>query len=489
MNELNKLYRSMLMSWGGVIKDDGKILFTMNNQKEEYPVRIDEHDLYLPLSEVLDGNCMDKAFFHPACENITSKETEVFKIIRKMTTAKLLDTFRNYPAVLFGIASQKPKGSWRQDILDMLEPLKGTKRTVRDELSALFARMNVELEDNGLDNRFIHFKVTKGGGRSTKTGEKVYYKTKAQFPFYNEITKRLARSEGQSDNQQLELNNFSVSRGALKLAQHLFQCILPIVQSPDDIEYESTSQVAARLISYLGAYAEIADQLNRVQNTFRADFDKMGLYPLDTGWMEHMDDLGDWYRQVPMLDYNSHNTNDENDTSQQNVPSNSNMFSVNRAQQNQNQQQPQNTNQNNNQPNLGGNVNVGDYDTTVPQMQPGDKYLKTEIDYMNNKVLHYAINTITGGQVVYQCTRYANVLGRIENNNMMGGNMMGMGMGMPGMGGGMGNMGMMGMMPQQMMMMPNGMGGMMMMPQSPTTASSAGGGMVDFTGAGGVATF
>ena len=33
--------------------------------------------------------------------------------------------------------------------------------------------------------------------------------------------------ESQSDNQTVELNNFSVSRAVLKLAVHLFQCIIP----------------------------------------------------------------------------------------------------------------------------------------------------------------------------------------------------------------------------------------------------------------------
>ncbi|WP_228493021.1 hypothetical protein, partial [Pseudomonas aeruginosa] len=109
----------------------------------------------------------------------------------------------------------------------MLEPLKGAKRAVRDELNALFSRMHVEVEENGLDNRFIHFKVSKGGGTSKTTGQRIYYKTRPEFPFYTEIVRRLARSDGQSDNQTIEINNHTVSRAALRLAAHIFQNVLP----------------------------------------------------------------------------------------------------------------------------------------------------------------------------------------------------------------------------------------------------------------------
>lgn len=436
VNELNKLYMSMLKSWNGIVKEDGKIVFSING--EEFPIKIDDMNLYLPLSELLDGKTFDKVFFHPACENITSKETEVFKIIRKMTSMKLLEVFRKYPIVLFSVASAKSKRNWRQDTLDMIEPIQATKRTVRDELNQLFARMHIELDENGLDNRFIHFKVQKGGGRNKSTGERVYYKTKPTFPFYSEIIKRLARSEGEPDNHTVELNNFTVSRAALKLAAHLFQCIIPAVNDPDGFEFESTTPVAARLISYLGCYGEIADQLNRIQNTFRAEFDKASVYPIDTNWMEYLENLPDLYRQVPVMDYNSHNTSEEVNQDAT-AGSMGNMFSVS------------STNAggavaaNNQQTIVNGQVMTGsvqvtpagNFDMTRPPMQAGDTYLRSEIDFANNQVLHYAQN-ISGVQAVYRCTRNGNLLMRSDlsapNMGMMGGNMMGMVPGMvPGM--------------------------------------------------------
>lgn len=463
MNELNKLYEAMLLSWGALIKDEGRIVFSVDDQ--EYPLRIDNMSLHLPLSEVLDGNTVEKVFFHPACENITSKETEVFKIIRRMTAMRLLDVFRRIPMVLFTVAGGKPKNTWNQRTLDLLEPLKNTKQTVRAEVNKLFSRMHIEVEENGLDNRFIHFKITKGGGVSKVTGLPVYYKTKPIFPFYSEIVRRLSRSEGQADNQMVELNNHSVSRGALKVAAHLFQVILPAVLSPDDYEYESTSSVAARLVSYLGCYEYIADQLNKIQNTFRSEFDKAGLYPIDLSWSERMEELPDIYRQVPVMDYNSHNTQEEHRVQQGTRGDMSGLLSLSSNTPQQQQQQMQQQQMQHNGMMQSGNM-VGDFDVSPPVMQSGDRWVKYEIDYMNNRVVHHAV-AMNNNPVTYICSKKGNLLMRQEQTmaNMMA--QMGMN-----------NMGMQGgtMLPNGFMMLPNGqvvnpaMMGMMQpsMPNMPT---------------------
>lgn len=489
MNQLNKLYEAMLLSWGAAIKEEGQIVFSVDGT--EYPLRIDNMPLYLPLSEVLDGNCIDKVFFHPACEHITSKETEVFKLIRKMTGMKLLDTFRHIPVVLFTVASGKAKSTWNQRTLDLLEPLKGTKQTVRQEVNKLFARMHIELEENGLDNRFIHFKTTKGGGVSKVSGERVYYKTKPSFPFYAEIVRRLARSEGQPDNQTVELNNHSISRAALKIAAHLFQVILPAVLNPDDEEYESTTPVAARLISYLGCYTQIAEQMNKIQNTFRAEFDKVNQYPINLSWTEMLEELPDIYRQVPMMDYNSHNTHEETTHVAQGRNDVGGFLSVSSNQSQQPSAHPQQQLQHGGMQQASNMV--GDFDVSAPPMQAGDRWVKYDIDYVQGRVIHHAINTLNNNPVVYTCSKKGNMLFRQETPMMGGGVNM-----MSNMGGMMGNMGGMNMqgaqiMPNGMIMLPTGqvvhpqqLG--MMQPSMPTGGgnvyvdTSSGGGLNDNQG-------
>ena len=505
MNELNKLYKAMLLSWGAVIKDDGRVIYQVTDAKgalTEVPMRIDNLDLYLPLSDVLEGNCNEKVFFHPACENILSKETEVFKLIRRVTSMKLLTTFRVIPAILMNVASAKEKKSWKMDVLNMLEPIKNAKKGTFVELGRLFARMHIELEEDGLDNRFVNFKITKDRSRSKDTNLRVYYKTKPVFPFYNEIVKRLAHSEGSADNQMVEVNNHSFSRGCLKLAQHMFQILIPAVQSPDEFEFESTEPTAARLVSFLGCYTALAEELNRILSTFRQEFNQAGIYPIDVEWVEYLENLPETYRQVPTLDYNSHNIHEEVVDNNFGRGDMGGLLSVSR--QAQPQQHPGMVNNNNQQGNTSNHVQTlaGDVDVTAPQMEGGDRYIRYEIDYNTNRVLHHAVNTRNNNPVVYECTRAGNMMRRVETQmgmGQMGMNPMGMGqmgiMGMSGMGGmGMNPMGNM----NGQIMLPNGMtatpmgngmfqlsnGAIIQGPQqTPSTASSAapsGGLMGDF---------
>lgn len=415
MNDLNKLYKAMLMSWGVAVKPDYQLV--LNMEGVEIPLKVDGMNLYLPVSEVIEGNTMEKVFFHPACENITSKETEIFKIIRRLATVQLLTLFKKYPAVLVNIANGTQKRSWPQHVLDLLEPLKAVKRNVLKELSELCNQMQVEIDDNGTDRRFLHLKVSKGGGRSQGgTGQKVYYKTKPVFPFYNEVIKRLTQSEGQADNQTVELNGHSVSRAALKALAHLFQSVIPACQNPDDYTFESTNSAAARLTSYLGCYNEIAEQFNKIQNIFRAEFDKVNIYPIELSWTEQLEELPETYRQVPAMDYNTHNTQEEGEQQAKTVSSLGNMFSVN-SNQHQQQQQVQNNNQGhnvqqNNQPQQPGYVDG--YDTTVPPLVAGDRWLRYEIDTVNRNIIHHCINTMTNAPVYYYCSRFGNLIQRVE---------------------------------------------------------------------------
>lgn len=486
MNDLNKLYKAILMAIGGVVKPTSQVVLSVGNK--EIDIKVDGMFLYLPVTEVLESTeTSDKVFFHPGCEHITSKETEIFKIIRRMVGIRLLELFKKYPVVLASIAAGKEKRNWNQNILNILEPLKEAKKKTVDELEGIMARFTVEIDDNGVDTRFIHLKVSKGAGRSqTSGGGKVYHKTKPVFPMYSEIIKRLSQSEGQADNQTVELNGVSVSRGALKLLAHLFQVIIPAVSDPESASYESTNSAASRMISYFGCFEQIAEQMNRIQNMFRGDFDKLGIYPIDLSWTEQMEELPTLYRQVPSLDYNTHNTQDEAAENTNAMNGMANMFSVSSnnhqpaVQQHNQLQQPQSVN--GHQLGIPMTGVVDGFVVTPPPMITGDRYIRYEIDHYANQIRHYALNTLTNSQVVYVCTRSGTMLQR--NDATATAQPSGIpGLGIPGLGinplmamMGMGGAG--GLTPQQMMMMQ--MAGGMMQPQA--TPASSGGSVVTNNG-------
>lgn len=428
MNELNKLYKAMLMSWGCVIKPDNRIVLRIGDS--EVDVKVDDMFVYLPVSEALDStDSMNRVFFHPACENIVSKETEIFKIIRRMAVIHMLELFKKYPVVLLSVAGGKEKSRWPQTTLDIINPLTTTKKAVVQEVKDLMSRFQVEVDDKGHDNRFIHIKVSRAQGRSASgSGERVYYKAKPSFPIYNEIVKRLAQSEGQADNQTVELNGRSVSRAALKIMAHLFRSIIPAVMDPDTVSSESTTSVASRLIAFCSCYEQIAEQMNRIQNLFRAEFNKLGIYPIELSWTEQLDDLPEIWRQIPALDYNTNNTQEESASSSNlgNLGGILAITSGGNQQQvvTQNPQQQLITQAQIAQPMAG--TLVGGFNVSPPQMLNGDRWLRYEIDVGSNQVIHHAINTITNAAVVYYCTKSGTFLQRVENAGGMPGGIPGM---------------------------------------------------------------
>lgn len=425
MNELNALYKAIVTSLGCIVKPEGEILFKVG--EKEIPITINGNQMYLPLSEVLDGNVIGKVFFHPSCEHILSKETEVFKILRKMTVMSLLTRFTEIVPIIINVSKGTQKSNWRKNTLDILNPLKGVTQKQRTEILTLLSKATPVADKEGSDLRFIHFKMTKGGSRTSDSGDRVYYKTVPTFPYYNELVRLMARSEGQPDNTLIELNGNSFSLGSIKLMVHLLQSLIPATLSPDECQTESLKVTAARLISYLYCYIEIADQLNRVVNTFRSEFNKAGIYALDTNWVETIDSIEDIYTQVPVLDFNGHNTKEEttavtghigadyfNEASSQQQQNNQPQY---HQQQQQQQQQPQYQQQQQFQQNQ--NINDG-FDRTVPQMEAGHRYVKTEVDAINNRVIHYALNTFNNNPVRYTMTRAGNLLSVVEDQNGLG---------------------------------------------------------------------
>lgn len=466
MNGLNQLYSKAFKSWGGVIKPDWSMWISLDNQ--EYPVKVDDMQTYLPVTAMLEGNTVDKVFFHPACENILSKETEIFKVIRKVSGLHLMATFKKFFNVLCEVSRKKGKKNLRSDVIDMLEPFKNLNSNDRQEVVNLLAKLTVLIEENKADNRFIHFTIMKGG-RNKQTGERIYYKTKPIFPLYSELVRKLSRSESLPDNQQLDINGFSVSKRAVKATIHLFETVLPGVTNPSDYEVEYCRSEAARFCSYLLSYALVAEDMNKIQNQFRAEFDKEGVYSLDIDWLTDLEDIGELYRLVPALNYNSHNTQSEESIQASNqqmmgIANTNTVQTVAQPFQNtqvqQVQQQQQQTQQGAVQLNAEGKkvvyFNNMEFVVEPPDtLRPDEVYQGYQID-PRGSVLHSAL-THSGGRVMYRCSKMGNVMAREEVGGvpgMMQGGVMG-GMMMPGM-----------MMPQMMGMIPG-----MMQVQQPSLVS------------------
>lgn len=303
MNELNKVYKAVLKSWHTEIKDNKKLVLSLDGT--EFPIRLDDQDIFLPTEDLLDQNTNGVVFFHPACESIISKETDIFKIIRRIVGFSLLVDFKKFTPVLFDVANKKSKKTMRNAVVEVMEKLKACKTNTRKEVASIMESIEVEInQEKEIDARFIHFDI-KRGGRSKLTRDKLYYSCKPTFPFYNELSKRIARTEGQADNRTVALFGKEYSRGALVIAEEIFRFVIPGVDDPALYEQEQMNAEAARFCVLVNTFGAIASDFNSCQSMFRHDFDKAGVYEIDLSYLTDIESIENFYRQIPPLPYNT----------------------------------------------------------------------------------------------------------------------------------------------------------------------------------------
>lgn len=310
MNKLNKLYEAMLKSWGCIFNEESAI--SLNFSGNIVPVQIDEKQMYLATSENLNGVTIGKVFFHPACESIMSKETEVFKVIRKLTTAKIFSVFQPIADVLFSVASKKSGKTLTGKMLETLEPFKAASKNVRQEVTEILKMISITLEDNGMDTRLINFSMIKGG--KNENDEPIYYTATPSFPFYTELYRAIAQNEGMKTSDRMGFGGLSVSMAAMKIVAALFELALPACLDPSRNKYSVTTQDAARLVAYLHSYGLVAADMNSLIGKFRKEFDSIGIYGIDLEWLSELDEIGDIKKLIPALDYNNYNTTSSPET-------------------------------------------------------------------------------------------------------------------------------------------------------------------------------
>ena len=303
MNKLNKLYEAMLKSWGCSFTEDHAIVLNMGGV--EVPVKVDDKQTYLPTSENLNGVVIGKVFFHPACESIMSKETEIFKVIRKLSAAKIFAVFQPIFNVIVEVANKKSGKTLNGKTLEQLEPFKNISKAAKAEVIEIIRSISITIEDSGIDTRLIHFSMIKGG--KTDNDETAYYTAVPSFPFYTELYRAVSQNDHVKPAERLSFNNLNVSMQALRTVIALFELAMPAVIDPSRKKYSSTIADAARLTAYLHSYALVAADMNSLIGKFRKEFDSIGIYGIDLEWVNDLDEIGEIKSLIPSLDYNNYN--------------------------------------------------------------------------------------------------------------------------------------------------------------------------------------
>ena len=304
MNKLNKLYKLILECLLCKIKDDYQVV--MVHGVKEYEIKIDEKKMYLPTTDAMNSFDTDRVYFHPACESITSKETEVDKVLRKLITSSIYFSFKPVAAVLTKVANKPNNKTISGKMLEQLAPMKGISKDVEREVIDLIARISMQTEYEGVDTRIINYTLMRGG--KTENDEHIYYRCIPSFPFYNEVTRVINQNSGAKDNGTVIFNDSNYKLQTLKIVQSLFEIAIPTVTNVSRGEAQALNPIAARMTAMLRCFGLIAGDINMLVSKFRKEFDGIGMYGIETGWVEQLDDLSEIALLVPPLDYNNYNT-------------------------------------------------------------------------------------------------------------------------------------------------------------------------------------
>lgn len=369
MNKLNKLYEAMLKSWGCTFNEDSSVQLNLNGVST--PVSVDSKPVYLATSENLNGITIGKVFFHPACESIMSKETEIFKVIRKLSMAKIFSVFQPMCEVLFTIANKKTGKTIPGKLLEQLEPFKGVNKNVRQEVIDIIKTVSIVMEDQGIDTRLINFTLMKGG--KNENDEPVYFTATPSFPFYTELYRTAAQNEHLKPTERLNFNNLNVSIQAVRIVIALFELVFPATMDPSRCKYSVTTQDAARLVAYLRSYGLIAADINSLIGKFRKEFDSIGLYGIDLEWLNELDEIGEIKKLIPALDYNNYNTSSSTSEPRATAPIGARISSYN----------PLADLMGNNSGVSNGSANTAVSAPKVPDTLPGENYLGCEYSQIN----------------------------------------------------------------------------------------------------------
>lgn len=309
MNALNVIYQSMLKSWGVTFTPDYELILNMAGQ--EVPVKVDDKQVYLATNDNLNGITIGKVFFHPACESVMSKETEIFKVIRKLTCARIYQIFQPIAQVLFIVAEKKTGKTTTGKMLEKLEPFKNASKELKEDVLTLIKGIGITLEGNGIDNRLINWNLIKGG--KNDQDQHVYYTAIPDFPYYTELCRIVAQNNHVKPNTKLNFNNAKVTKAAMELVIYLFEMVFPSCLDTSLASYSVVSPDAARLTAYLNSYGLVASELNSLISKFRKDFDAIGIYGIELDWLSDLDSLGEYKGLIPPLDYNNYNVNTSGD--------------------------------------------------------------------------------------------------------------------------------------------------------------------------------
>lgn len=295
MVPLNQLYKSILISLGKHVADDGKISH-LDGDNETTPAMLMEKRLTLATVKVLDASPWNELIaFHPVSENVTLNESQIQSWIRgsineRITTAIVM--LLTSALVVAANPSIHPKLKARQKKFLSVIP------DVSDDLLHKWERAAVKINAHKA-HRVFNLYLTKAGEMDSLLYQRL---ASVSFPIMNDLTAPSVRTDAQGKNiNEYKIFDVKFQKGEWETIRDLFLYFFPDAATengPSKYSVGSNSATAPFFDASIRAYLKMAELLNGYAETYDGAFDISDIC-IDTSWAAAFDNLATYRNQIP----------------------------------------------------------------------------------------------------------------------------------------------------------------------------------------------
>lgn len=283
-----------------------------------HPAVVAGKQLVLPAPEYLRSPDTEKqVFFHPLCEQITRRESEVFLFLKRSIMVKLITSMTQLGAQLLNL--QTDVSAQRRMSIDQLEILKLIPESDKKSIENWNKLMMLSLKEDRdrMDRWALNVFIRRNGQHDGKSYRRVAV---VNFPLFERLASGeiFTHTSGGEEKNLYRTKDYTMFR---QVAKAIFPEIDDVTNGRYNVGYDDT--VGPYTIAFMRAVLKLANRINEVIDLLSGPFEEVtpgisSLMKISTAW-EHLvspegqEELSDLARTVPLLQHNAGATLDGSD--------------------------------------------------------------------------------------------------------------------------------------------------------------------------------
>ena len=280
--EILTLYKAILESLNVLPDKDG--LLSFHYQGQTFPAIVDDKRLTLPTPELLRaGDWTNLQPFHPLSENLLRGESAVLKKTKAIMNLRLsqviMDLMKQFVTLGADTSKHAKLSPKAQELLSHIPEV--------DEKSEQAIDKIIDASDWEGPNRFMSLYLKRGG---TLQGRKYHRLAVVSFPILEQF-----------DNDDHTVFGVKLRKKDFVAFKSLLLYILPDAEDLETYSAASSSLVAPYFDALLHAFANVAEQLNKIVHTHRKQLDNADELQIPLAWLNEIDDLAKYRDLIPPL--------------------------------------------------------------------------------------------------------------------------------------------------------------------------------------------